>query len=131
MKINRILFIGITSVLCVLLAGMVHTEPGQPVDGQPYRSVTASDVVQMMEQQEVYLLDVREAQEAESGMLPNAVNYPLSYFSRQIEQADLPTDAYIVVYCSSGVRSTKAARKLCNMGYQHVFDLGAMPDWPS
>ena len=131
MLFKRVLFMCVVSALCVMLAGMASPQPGEPVDGQPYRAITASEIMQLMEQQQVYLLDVRETEEVESGMLPDAVNYPLSEFSLQMEQSDIPTDAYIVVYCGSGMRSATAARKLCNMGYQNVFDLGAMSNWPS
>ena len=51
------------------------------------------------------LLDVREADEFRSGHIPGAVNVPLS----AIEQATLPKDKPLYVYCLRGTRSKQAS----------------------
>jgi len=59
------------------------------------------------------LVDVREADEFSSGHIPGAENEPLS----TINQAKLPKDAPLFLYCLRGSRSKRAARILKNMGY--------------
>ena len=59
------------------------------------------------------LLDVREADEFQSGHIPGAVNLPLS----QIREAGLDKGAPIFAYCLRGTRSRQAAAELRRMGY--------------
>ena len=38
-------------------------------------------------------------------------------------------DTYVIVYCKSGVRSSEAKKKLTNLGYTNVYDLGSINNW--
>ena len=38
-------------------------------------------------------------------------------------------DKNIVLYCASGGRSALAAKVLKDMGYEHVYNVGAFKDW--
>ncbi len=40
------------------------------------------------------------------------------------------TDAVILVYCRSGVRSEAASKALIELGYSNVYDFGGIIDWP-
>ena len=53
------------------------------------------------------LVDVREADEVEDGMIPGAIHQALSQFPEYEET--MPRDKEIVFYCRSGKRSLKAA----------------------
>ena len=68
------------------------------------------------------LLDVREADEFQSGHIPGAVNLPLS----EIETAILDKQAAIFAYCLRGTRSRKAAGMLARMGYAQVKSIGGI-----
>ena len=59
------------------------------------------------------LLDVREADEFQSGHIPGAVNVPLS----MIESITLPKTAPLFIYCLRGTRSKQAVRILTQKGY--------------
>ncbi|MCR3600461.1 rhodanese-like domain-containing protein, partial [Salmonella enterica subsp. enterica serovar Mbandaka] len=37
--------------------------------------------------------------------------------------------AYVIVYCKSGNRSKKALKLLNDLGYENVYDLGAISNW--
>lgn len=71
------------------------------------------------------LIDVRTFQEYEEEHLKNAINIPLDYIDK-IEEEITNKDTEIIVYCHSGNRSSKALTKLKAMGYNNVYDLGAM-----
>ena len=78
----------------------------------------------------VVLLDVRTAEEFAEGHIPGAVCLPVEAIGRTAP-AELPDkSAEILVYCRSGSRSAKAARKLTGLGYTHVADFGGIQDWP-
>jgi rhodanese-related sulfurtransferase len=56
------------------------------------------------------LLDVREANEFESGHVPNAINIPLSQLRQRMNE--LPAQKNIWVYCQVGQRAYYATRAL-------------------
>ena len=59
------------------------------------------------------LLDVREADEFQSGHIPGAVNVPLS----DIHNISIPRTSTLFVYCLRGSRSKRAVSILKQMGY--------------
>ena len=59
------------------------------------------------------LLDVREADEFQSGHIPGAVNVPLS----RLNTIDIPRSKPLFVYCLRGTRSKQAAGMLKQMRY--------------
>ena len=42
----------------------------------------------------------------------------------------LPKDKKLYVYCRSGQRSTTAKRKLLEMGFEEVYNVGGIISWP-
>ena len=71
------------------------------------------------------LLDVRTAEEHQSGHVPESLNLPL-HLLREAEQQIPDRNTPLFVYCQSGVRSRQAARQLKAMGYPNVVDLGGI-----
>ena len=68
------------------------------------------------------LLDVREAEEFQSGHIPGAVNLPLS----RIGQARLEKSTPIFAYCLRGTRSLQAVGELKRTGYTRVKSIGGI-----
>lgn len=64
----------------------------------------------------VLVLDVRDADETKGGMLPGAVNIPLSELDRRM--GELPKDKDIVAHCSTGIRAMMAYDTLRKNGYK-------------
>ena len=90
-------------------------------------SIDVETVYSMLDD-DIYILDVREAYEYSSGHIKKSYNVPLS----EIENIDkhwITSDSMIIVYCHSGNRSRKAAQKLVDMGYTNVYDMGGIIDW--
>ena len=77
----------------------------------------------------VYIIDVREEDEYESGHLINSYNIPLSRLD-DIENENISKDSKIIIYCRSGNRSKTAQEKLNSMGYTNVYDMGGIVNWP-
>jgi rhodanese-related sulfurtransferase len=72
------------------------------------------------------LIDVRGADEFGVKHIEGAENDPVE----TIDDADLGSkDTPLVLYCSSGARSARAATTLRSKGYKQVYELGAMSNW--
>src|SRR5947208_4884048 len=76
------------------------------------------------------VIDVREKQETDQGMLPGARHVPRGFLELRIEEAVPDRGADVVLYCASGTRSLLAARTLEDMGYTRVRSLaGGFGAW--
>jgi sulfur-carrier protein adenylyltransferase/sulfurtransferase len=80
--------------------------------------------------QKPVVVDVREQDEVEQGIIPGAVHIPRGYLELRIEDRVPDRDAPIVVTCASGIRSALAAETLTQMGYTNVQNLkGGFGAW--
>jgi rhodanese-related sulfurtransferase len=95
------------------------------------RRISASEAREkMLANPNAIILDVRTAQEFETGNIPGAVLLP-DYAIAERAKYVLPNkNALILVYCRSGARSREAAYELLSMGYTNVFDFGGIINWP-
>ena len=72
-------------------------------------------------QEGVTIIDVREAEELSSGLLPGAKHVPRSYLETRIERIVPDRSAHVILYCASGNRSAYGARTLRDdLGYEQV-----------
>ena len=93
------------------------------------QEVSGQEAKERLDRDEVDLfLDVREPAEWSAGHIPGAVHVPLGMLHFRGDPASpmadpnmtVNTDASIVVYCESGVRSLLGADLLNKMGYSNV-----------
>ena len=76
------------------------------------------------------MLDVREADEVEQGIIPGAVHIPRGFLELRIEDAIPEKDEPVIVYCAGGTRSVLAAKTLADLGYTNVSSLaGGFTAW--
>jgi adenylyltransferase/sulfurtransferase len=76
------------------------------------------------------VIDVRERDEWEEGVIPGARHVPRGFLESQIEQIAPERDAEIIAYCAGGARSAFAAKSLQDLGYTNVFSLaGGFSEW--
>ena len=73
-------------------------------------------------------IDVRSADEYQSGHVSQAVNIPYTEIETRIEEVTEDKDAEIYVYCRSGRRSGIARETLLSIGYSKVINLGGLED---
>lgn len=91
------------------------------------RFVTIEKLLEMKANNEmVNLVDVLSEESFKAGHIPGAINIPLGSLESLAERYLNKKDT-IVVYCGSYScqASTKAARKLLEMGYENTFDFKA------
>ncbi|MTJ12240.1 rhodanese-like domain-containing protein [Anabaena sp. UHCC 0187] len=90
--------------------------------------VDVATVQQLIKQQKVHLIDVREPSEYRGEHIPQAQLLPLSKF--QPEQVSLIQGKEIIIYCQSGNRSNQVAQKLVNSGFTEFRQLaGGITAW--
>lgn len=81
----------------------------------------------MAKSQDFILLDVRSSQEYNSGHIPNALLLPNELISLQKAEELLPNkNQEIYIYCRSGRRSKEAAKKLFELGYKKIIEIGGI-----
>lgn len=95
-----------------------------------YRKIDAEEGKRMMDAEGVTVVDVRTPSEYAEGHIPGAVNVPNEDIGSQQPDDLEDLDATLIVYCRTGVRSKQAADKLVELGYQSVYDMGGIVDWP-
>jgi rhodanese-related sulfurtransferase len=76
------------------------------------------------------LIDVRDKQDADKGMIPQAVNISRGMLEHNIDQVTTDKNRKIVLYCGGGSRSALAAQSLKKMGFKNVISLaGGYRGW--
>jgi rhodanese-related sulfurtransferase len=76
---------------------------------------------------DLFLLDVREADEWDAGHVPGSVHIPVRELGPR--QAELPSDRTILAICRSGSRSGMVTRALTDAGYQVENLEGGLQVW--
>ncbi|HEV1997985.1 MAG TPA: molybdopterin-synthase adenylyltransferase MoeB [Candidatus Dormibacteraeota bacterium] len=71
------------------------------------------------------LIDVREPDETEQGVIPGAVVIPRGFLEMRIEDTAPHRDQPVVLYCAAGNRSALAAKSLQELGYTDVTSMSA------
>lgn len=90
------------------------------------------DVITLAEklhdQEELFLLDVREENEWQTCQIDTNVLIPMGQIPERL--GEIPNDKPVVVYCHHGGRSARVAQYLMQNGYQDVHNLqGGVDAW--
>lgn len=104
---------------------------GNDMDNKGYRQISQEEAKRMMDEQQVIILDVREAQEYAAGHIPGAVLLPVGSIDEESAAGVIPEkDSTVLVYCRSGNRSKTASAKLAELGYTQLYEFGGINTWP-
>jgi phage shock protein E len=71
------------------------------------------------------IIDVRSTDEFNSGHLLQAHNIPLDRIDILVPSEVKDKSKVLLLHCASGIRSNLAKRKLVDLGYKNVFNLGS------
>ena len=86
--------------------------------------------VQLHSNPAIKVVDVREKDEQEKGVIPGALLIPRGFLELKIEDAIPDRNAEIILYCAGGNRSALAAKSLQDLGYKNVSSLiGGFTKW--
>ena len=116
MNNNDLIFIAMIALVAVFVLRMFLAS----------RSRISSADARTWVEEGALLLDVRSPTEFASGGLPAAKNIPVQSLSSRL--GELEKERPIVVYCASGMRSSRAASMLKKQGFD-AHDLGPAGAW--
>ena len=79
---------------------------------------------------ELFLLDVRNPLEFDTGRVPGALNIPHDQVATRLAELEAARDLPVVVYCERGGRANKATAVLVDAGFEDVRHMeGDMSGW--
>lgn len=95
-----------------------------------YPNVTNNDELEkkMQLNEDIVVLDVREAAEYSFNHIPNAISIPLGELEERMNELNKENEIYVV--CRTGNRSDLAAQKLAEKGFANVINvIPGMSQW--
>jgi rhodanese-related sulfurtransferase len=97
---------------------------------QRFASLTPAAAVQLMNNDDIVVLDVREASETAAGKITKAIQIPVGAVKTRIAELDKHKNKTMLVYCKTGARSGAACKELSNNGFDKVYSLnGGLLAW--
>ncbi len=121
---NMFLVMGFIAILTVI----IFTEFRRFT--QVFTMVNTNEAVQLMNNSDLLLFDVREAKEFAAGHLVNSTHIPTGSIAKRASEFDKHKDKDILVYCRTDQRANVAARQLTKLGFKKVSVLqGGMTAW--
>lgn len=94
------------------------------------KTVTAQEAVNMINQQQAVLVDLRDAADFRKGHVVDALNIPYAKFAEQKSSLEKHKDKPIILACKLGQHSSPAGKALSADGFKTVFRLsGGMTEW--
>ena len=77
----------------------------------------------------VLIVDVRGEAAYSRRHVKNALSLPVDEIAEKAESILPNKEQAIFVYCTSGLNSEQASKKLIEMGYINIYDIGKLDDW--
>jgi rhodanese-related sulfurtransferase len=94
------------------------------------RSVSAQELVNLVNRQDAVVVDVRDKKEFEQGHIPNAVNIPYACLASRISELSDYKEKPIVLACKMGQHAGPAGTALRKQGFVNVSRLsGGIAEW--
>jgi len=98
--------------------------------------ITPAQAREMIGKGNALILDVRDAPEVEkSGKIAGAVHVSRGMLEFRADpdspyhDKNFAKDKSVILYCASGGRSALAGKTLKDLGFAHVYNVGAFKDW--
>ena len=98
--------------------------------------ISPTQVQELIAKGNTLIVDVRDAPEVEkSGKVAGAIHVSRGMLEFRADldspyhDKNFSKDKTVILYCASGGRSALGGKVLRDMGYEHVYNLGAFKDW--
>lgn len=112
-----------SGTLVALVALLIYGE--RP---KKYQLVDTNAAVNLMDDDDLIILDVREEKERKSGFINAATHVPMAQVKSKLDTLD--KSKKILAYCKSGTRSNTTAELLCKNQFENVYSLkGGFDAW--
>jgi len=99
-------------------------------------TISVHDALGLVGDSSVLFVDIREAYEIATGVMPGALHAPRGFLEfladpeSPMHKRELAGAQRLILYCATGGRSSLAAKTLTDMGYTGVFSMaGGVAAW--
>jgi rhodanese-related sulfurtransferase len=96
------------------------------------KEVSVDEVKKIVDEEKsiVVLLDVRDSNELEQGMIPGAINISRGQLEFKVQMMLPDRNAKIIVYCGLDLRAPLATKTLNDLGYRNAVNMtGGLKAW--
>lgn len=95
------------------------------------KKISFEEAKELLDGGNALMFDVREESEYYISHAQGALPFPVDEINEQTASENIPQKSTpVIVYCKTGARAELAAQTLCSLGYENVYDLGSLVDWP-
>ena len=94
------------------------------------QKIDPAAAIRLLDAGKAVAVDVREPDEYAVGHIPGAKLLPLGEGLSRAAEGLPDKRAPWLVYCRTGRRSADAVQKLASLGYENLYDLGGILNWP-
>jgi len=101
----------------LLIAVLLYEKFNQSQDTS---GISADEAVRLMNREDAIVLDVRRKEAFKSGHIIKAINIPFLALKTDIKKLKQHKDKAIIVVCSQGMESIKAAKMISENEFEHV-----------
>ncbi|MBT8244402.1 rhodanese-like domain-containing protein [Winogradskyella sp.] len=123
---KKLISITLLCLLMLISIGCVDKK----ADSSDIKLVTADEMKQIIELEDVQVVDVRTASEFEAVRIKSAQNIDFNSPTFEEDIKKLDKSKPVVLYCKGGARSAKCAKKLKDEGFKKIYDLeGGISKW--
>ena len=96
-----------------------------------YDTISAADAKAMRDNDSsVLFVDVREQYEYDEEHIQGAKLLPLGTIETDAATIIPDKTGTYIIYCRSGNRSATASQTLVDLGYENIYDMGGIINWP-
>ncbi len=137
MKLNNIKLVVAAIIVSVTLSSCAQNASKKEVKSTDIKTIQKQPIVELISSTDlnsklgdIQLIDVRTPKEYTEGHIKDAVN--INFFDDNFidQMSKLDKDKEIYIYCRSGSRSGRAAKKLKEQGFTKIYDLqGGFVNW--
>lgn len=123
--IQQNLYLVIPAVVSgTLLLFFTYHRPGSK------NKLTTTQATLLMNREDAYVIDVRDAGEYAGGHVPESKNIPLSELEARAADLEKYKETPLIIVCQTGARSAKACTTLAKQGFAKVHNLeGGIQAW--
>ncbi|QGT99353.1 hypothetical protein SYNTR_0760 [Candidatus Syntrophocurvum alkaliphilum] len=119
-----------SAIMLVVITGLIlYINNESPIADR--NKISPQEVKQKIDENyNMQIIDVRTKEEYLTGHIPNSILIPVDELRVKIHESVPDKEQKIILYCRSGNRSQSAMKILIELGYNNVYDLGGINDWP-
>ncbi len=88
---------------------------------QKFKALMPTEVIHMMNNEEVVLIDAREPSETAAGKIARAIKIPAGSVATRISELEKHRGKPFIVYCKTGARSGVACNALSKDGFEKIY----------